>query len=203
MLDATIGVCRRGGPAVGCRQGLSEGRESLMTVDLIEIAPTTQLRRVVVLGANGAMGAGSAAMFAGGGCDVTLVAREWARLSRRWHRAGHRQVRAHRRWLRAAPTPKGWRHARGRRPDLRGVAEDLALKRAMLAEIDAAQPADALVATVSSGLSIREMAEGLSAASVPVRRYPSLQPAAHDDRHGADSASGHDPRRRDRCSAGC
>ena len=39
-------------------------------------SPTLRLQRVVILGANGAMGAGSAAMFASGGCDVTLVARD-------------------------------------------------------------------------------------------------------------------------------
>jgi 3-hydroxyacyl-CoA dehydrogenase len=40
------------------------------------------------------------------------------------------------------------------------LAEDLELKKQIFAEVDAARPADALVATVSSGLSIREMAAG-------------------------------------------
>jgi len=41
-----------------------------------ETKPSVDLHRVVVLGANGAMGAGSAALFAAGGCDVMLVARD-------------------------------------------------------------------------------------------------------------------------------
>ena len=41
--------------------------------------PALRLKQVVVLGANGAMGAGSGALFAAGGCEVTLVARELAK----------------------------------------------------------------------------------------------------------------------------
>ena len=33
------------------------------------------IQRVVILGANGTMGAGSAEVFAAGGCDVVLLAR--------------------------------------------------------------------------------------------------------------------------------
>ena len=44
-----------------------------------EALPALRLKKVVVLGANGAMGAGSAALFAAGGCQVTLVARETER----------------------------------------------------------------------------------------------------------------------------
>ena len=44
-----------------------------------ETLPAVRLKKVVVLGANGAMGAGSAAMFASGGCEVTLVARDLAK----------------------------------------------------------------------------------------------------------------------------
>src|SRR5271155_1098701 len=35
--------------------------------------------KVVILGANGTMGAGAAAMFAGGGCHVTMLARDLAK----------------------------------------------------------------------------------------------------------------------------
>ena len=34
-----------------------------------------EIKNVVVLGANGTMGAGSGEVFAGGGCDVVFLAR--------------------------------------------------------------------------------------------------------------------------------
>src|SRR5262252_4058662 len=37
--------------------------------------PMREIKKVVVLGANGTMGAGSAEVFAAGGCDVVLLAR--------------------------------------------------------------------------------------------------------------------------------
>src|SRR5689334_10489944 len=42
--------------------------------ELIKETSAVRLKRVVVLGANGAMGAGSGALFAAGGCEVVLAA---------------------------------------------------------------------------------------------------------------------------------
>lgn len=123
-----------------------------------------RLRRVVVLGANGAMGAGAAAMFAGGGCEVTLVARDLGKCE-----GALAQVQGITKSERVADGIDMQTYADGMAKLLAGadlifeaVAEDLALKREVLAQLDAARPPDALVATVSSGLSIRAMAEGLS-----------------------------------------
>jgi len=52
------------------------------------------------------------------------------------------------------------------------VAEDLAVKRAVFAEADAAAPPDAILATSSSGLSITEIQEGLPGAARCVAAHP-------------------------------
>lgn len=130
----------------------------------VDHQPTLPLRRVVVLGANGAMGAGAAAMFAGGGCAVTLVARERAKVEQ-----AVAAVQGIAKSERVADNLTVATYDDGLAQVLAGadlifeaVTEDLAIKRALLAEIDAARPEDALVATVSSGLSIATMTEGLS-----------------------------------------
>jgi 3-hydroxyacyl-CoA dehydrogenase len=122
------------------------------------------LQRVVVIGANGAMGAGSAAMFASGGCEVTLVARDMGKVE-----GALATVQGIAKSERIADGFHSKTYSDGMGRILEGadlifeaVAEDMALKRQILAEIDAARPPDALVATVSSGLSIQAMAEGLS-----------------------------------------
>jgi 3-hydroxyacyl-CoA dehydrogenase len=116
-----------------------------------------------VLGANGAMGAGSAALFASGGCDVTLVARDIAK--------DEAAITAMQGIAKSEVITSGVKCATY--DDLAAVcanadlifeclAEDLALKKDLFARVDAVRPPDALVATVSSGLSIREMCEGRS-----------------------------------------
>lgn len=122
------------------------------------------MQKVVVLGANGAMGAGSAAMFASGGCDVTLVARDLGKVER-----AMAQIQGIAKSERIADTITPMTYADGMEKILAGadlifecVAEDMNLKRDILRQIDAARPKDSLVATVSSGLSIREMAAGVS-----------------------------------------
>ncbi|MBU2603919.1 MAG: cupin domain-containing protein [Actinobacteria bacterium] len=52
------------------------------------------------------------------------------------------------------------------------VAEDLAVKRAVFAEADAAAPPDAILATSSSGLSISRIQEGLPGAARCVAAHP-------------------------------
>ncbi len=129
-----------------------------------ETPPAVRLQRVVVLGANGAMGAGSGALFASGGCEVTLVARDLAKAE-----AALGQIQGIAKSERVVDSVKCATYHDGLERILAGadlvfecLAEDLALKKELFAQIDAARPPDAIVATVSSGLSIREMAAGLS-----------------------------------------
>ncbi|HLZ71758.1 MAG TPA: 3-hydroxyacyl-CoA dehydrogenase family protein [Dehalococcoidia bacterium] len=130
-----------------------------------QTTPERALRRVVILGANGAMGAGSAALFAAGGCEVTLVARDIGKVE-----GALAAIQGIARSERIADAIEAMTYADGMATVLADcdlvfecLAEDMALKREILAAVDAARPADALVATVSSGLSIRALAEGRSA----------------------------------------
>ncbi len=130
-----------------------------------ETPTTIALKRVVIIGANGAMGAGAGAMFAGGGCDVTLVARDLGKVE-----SALAQIQSIAKSERIADGLNVRTYNEGYASLLadadvifEAVAEDFALKREILAQIDAARPEHALVATVSSGLSIRGLAEGLSA----------------------------------------
>ena len=43
-----------------------------------------EIKDVVVLGANGTMGAGSGEVFAGGGCDVGFLARSVEKVHEAW-----------------------------------------------------------------------------------------------------------------------
>lgn len=123
-----------------------------------------KLKHVVVLGANGAMGAGAAAMFASGGCEVTLVARDLGKCE-----GAIAQVQSIAKSERIADGISSMTYADGMATVLAGadlifecLAEDMALKREIFEQVDAARPEGAIVATVSSGLSIRGMAEGRS-----------------------------------------
>lgn len=124
-------------------------------------ASPLKLDKVVVLGANGAMGAGSAALFAAGGCEVTLVARDLAKAE-----AARAQVQGIAKSERITDTVHCATYDQMadvcKDADLifEALAEDLSLKKEIFAQVDAVRPKDALVATVSSGLSIREMCDG-------------------------------------------
>jgi 3-hydroxyacyl-CoA dehydrogenase len=132
---------------------------------LIRETSAVRLEKVVVLGANGAMGAGSGALFAAGGCQVVLVARDLAKAE-----GALAQVQSITKSERVTDGISCASYGDGMAKILQGadlifecLAEDLELKKAIFAEVDAARPADALVATVSSGLSIRDMTAGRSA----------------------------------------
>jgi 3-hydroxyacyl-CoA dehydrogenase len=123
-----------------------------------------KLERVVVLGANGTMGYGSAALFTQAVPQVTFLARTRAKAEEGLASA-IKQVRSPTVANRAtvgdyekdlAPAVAG--------ADLvfEALAEELALKQEMFARIDAARRDDAIVATVTSGLSINKLAEGRS-----------------------------------------
>ncbi len=129
-----------------------------------ETLPAVRLKRVVVLGANGAMGAGTGAMFASGGCEVVLVARDLAKAE-----TALGQIQGIAKSERVVDGVSCATYSEGMEKLLAGadlifecLAEEMSLKRDIFAQVDAARPADSLVATVSSGLSIRGMAEGRS-----------------------------------------
>jgi 3-hydroxyacyl-CoA dehydrogenase len=122
------------------------------------------INRVVVLGANGTMGAGSGEVFAAGGCDVVFLARS--------------HEKAHEGLLTAQNMAKSQRIADRisvgtyhedledavSKADLifEALAEDLVLKRSFFERVDRCRRPESIVATVSSGLDIAEMARGRS-----------------------------------------
>jgi len=116
-------------------------------------------------------------MFAGGGCEVTLVARDIGKVE-----GALATIQGIAKSEVIADGISAMTYADGLETVLAGcdlifecLAEDLELKREILAQIDAARPPDSVVATVSSGLSIREMSDGLSEGlRVAFRRNPPL-----------------------------
>jgi 3-hydroxyacyl-CoA dehydrogenase len=122
------------------------------------------IKDVVVLGANGTMGAGSGEVFAAGGCDVVFLART--------------VEKAHEGLVTAQNMAKSARIADRisvgtydqdleeavAKADLifEALAEDIELKKQFFARVDKCRRPDSVVATVSSGLSIAEMARGRS-----------------------------------------
>ncbi|HEY1584498.1 MAG TPA: 3-hydroxyacyl-CoA dehydrogenase family protein [Polyangia bacterium] len=119
-----------------------------------------QVRKVVVLGANGAMGAGSGEVFAAAGIDTTFLARTKDKAIEGRRRAEKlAKSTAIGRFIRVGTYDEDLARAVAE-ADLvfEAVSEDLALKRLYLSKIDEARRPDAIVATVSSGLSIATMA---------------------------------------------
>src|SRR5258705_8791639 len=119
-----------------------------------------EIRKVVVLGANGAMGPGSGEVFAAAGIDTVFLARTR-------DKAGEGKKRAEKL---AKSTALGRYISVGSYDDdlarvvpeadivFEAVSEDLALKRVYFEKIDKLRKPDSIVATVSSGLSIAAMA---------------------------------------------
>lgn len=128
-----------------------------------EALPALRLKKVVVLGANGAMGAGSAALFAAGGCQVTLVARETSKAEAALAQMqGITKSEVVTNGVECATYDDLPRLMDGVDLIFEALAEDMALKKDIFAKVDAVRPPDAFVATVSSGLSIVAMCEGRS-----------------------------------------
>ncbi len=122
-----------------------------------------EIRRVVVLGANGAMGSGSGAVFAAAGIPTMFLAR-----SRDKAEAGRKRAES---MVKSTAISKFIEvgsydelEAEVAKADLvfEAVAEDLEVKREVFARVDAARKADSIIATVSSGLSIAAMCAGQS-----------------------------------------
>jgi 3-hydroxyacyl-CoA dehydrogenase len=121
--------------------------------------PMRSIRRIVVLGANGAMGSGSGAVFASAGVPTTFLARSLEKAE-----AGR---------TRAEQLAKGKIAAKSihcgtydadmarvvAEADLvfEAVSEDLETKREIFALIDRVRAPGSVIATVSSGLSIADM----------------------------------------------
>ena len=120
--------------------------------------------QVVILGANGVMGIGAAEIFAGGGYRVTMLARNRAKaadalaevqgLARAEAIGDLIEVGAYESDLQRAVS--------GAAIIFETLAEDLELKRQFFELVDRYRSPDSIVATVSSGLSIAEMAQGRS-----------------------------------------
>ncbi|GIW40008.1 MAG: 3-hydroxyacyl-CoA dehydrogenase [Candidatus Binatia bacterium] len=123
-----------------------------------------ELRKVAILGANGTMGAGSAEVFAAGGCEVFLLARsrdralEGVRVAQNLAKSERIADR-----MQVGSYDEDFEKAVGS-ADLvfEALAEDLQLKSLFFERVDACRRPDSVVATVSSGLSIARMASGRS-----------------------------------------
>ncbi|HSU91197.1 MAG TPA: 3-hydroxyacyl-CoA dehydrogenase NAD-binding domain-containing protein, partial [Sporolactobacillaceae bacterium] len=120
--------------------------------------------KVVIIGANGTMGAGAACVFAGAGYGVTMLARGRDKAA-----SGLTEVQND-----ARAEAIGERIALGSYDaDLgktvaeaglifEALAEDLPLKKQFFELVDKSRRPDSIIATGSSGLSIAEMARGRS-----------------------------------------
>ena len=122
------------------------------------------IERVVVLGANGAMGAGSGAVFAGAGLPTVFLARSRDKAAAGVARAEQMlKSSAIRSLIEVGDYEQDLERAvAGADLVFEAVAEDLDTKREFFERVDRHRKADAIVATVSSGLSIAAMARGRS-----------------------------------------
>lgn len=123
------------------------------------------IRKIVVLGANGAMGAGSGAVFALAGIPTTFLARTLEKAEAGRERAVTLGKGAFDRALISCGTyASDLGHALAEADlVLEAVAEDLTTKRELFAVIDRLRGQDTIIATVSSGLSIATLCADRSA----------------------------------------
>jgi 3-hydroxyacyl-CoA dehydrogenase len=119
-----------------------------------------EIRKVVVLGANGTMGAGSAEVFAAGGCDVVLLARSVAKAQEGLESAQNmaKSARIGDRMSTGSYDADLERSVAEADLIFEALAEDLDIKKSFFERVSKARQKDSLVATVSSGLSIAAMA---------------------------------------------
>jgi len=120
--------------------------------------------KVVIIGANGTMGAPSGAVFAGAGFHVAMLARDREKAEaalKGAQSAARAEAVADR--IRCGSYEKDLEHCVAE-ADLvfESLAEDLPLKRTFFDKIDKCRRPDCVIATGSSGLSIAEMARGRS-----------------------------------------
>ena len=129
-----------------------------------QILASRKIERVVVLGANGTMGYGSAALFTQAVPEVTFLARTKAK-AEEGLAAAVKQVRS--------PTVASHSKTGDYENDLasavadadlvfEALTEDFDLKKDIFDKIEAARRDDSIVATVTSGLSINQLCAGRS-----------------------------------------
>jgi 3-hydroxyacyl-CoA dehydrogenase len=132
--------------------------------ELNDLLGSRKIDHVVVLGANGAMGYGSAALFTTAVPKVTFLARTKEKADQGL-KAAINAVRSSTVANRAetGDYDKDFDAAVGK-ADLifEAVTEDLDIKRRLFERIDKVRRPDSIVATVTSGLSINALAEGRS-----------------------------------------
>ena len=118
------------------------------------------IQKVVVLGANGTMGAGSAEVFAAGGCEVTLLARSTDKARTGLESAQGMAKSATIGSLMKVGSYEADLEKSVAEADLifEALAEDLDIKKEFFRRVARVRQPDSIVATVSSGLSITEMA---------------------------------------------
>ena len=127
------------------------------------LAASRRLEHVVVLGANGTMGYGAAALFTQAIPRVTLLARSRDK-AQEGLTAATRQVRSQTVANHADVGSYEDLDATLATADLvfEALTEDFALKKQMFDRVEKARRPDSIVATVTSGLSINELADGRS-----------------------------------------
>ncbi len=140
----------------------SSSRNTLTPRQVRELLASRDLERVVVLGANGTMGYGSAALFSQAVPQVTLLARSKAK-AEEGLRAAIKQVRS--------PTVASRAKVGDYEHDLEAalaeadlvfeaLTEDLGVKQDIFDKVEKFRRRDSIVATVTSGLSINALCEG-------------------------------------------
>ena len=120
--------------------------------------------KVVIIGANGTMGAGAGCVFAGAGYNVTMLARSPEKAAEGLTDAqndARAEAIAERISLGAYDADLG-RTVGEAAIVFESLAEDLRLKKEFFELIDKSRRSESIIATGSSGLSIAEMARGRS-----------------------------------------
>ena len=123
-----------------------------------------EISKVVVLGANGTMGSGSGALFAARGFEVAMLARSVDKARQGLERA-KAAVRSDviERALHCGSYDDDLERAVSKADlVLEAVSEDMGVKKVFFDRIEKARQPGSVIATVSSGLSIREMVAGRS-----------------------------------------
>jgi 3-hydroxyacyl-CoA dehydrogenase len=131
---------------------------------LLEVSLMRTIQKVVVLGGNGVMGSGSGAVFAAAGIRTVLLARTAEKAAAGAARAQQLAKGAIADGVLTTGTYDEDLAAALADADLilEAVAEDVATKREVMSLLDKLRGPDAIVATVSSGLSIAVLCAGYS-----------------------------------------
>jgi 3-hydroxyacyl-CoA dehydrogenase len=137
---------------------------SKTAAEMRKLLASRKLERVVVLGANGTMGYGSAALFTTAVPEVTFLARSKEK-AEEGLAAAIKQVRSPTVALHAKTGD--YEHdlasaVAGADLIFEALTEDMAIKKDIFDKVEAARRDDAIVATVTSGLSINALCAGRS-----------------------------------------